>query len=197
MEWEDYLIEDSKILKNKFNIKDLNKLSKLENSIVVTKLAYLHDYGMDEEFDSNHLCKLHEFLFSDVYEFAGKYREVDMFKKYGGFTEYQLIDSEVERITNEYKNKEILVSSVFDIAKFLADYYYELIMIHPFREGNGRTIREFIRQFTSYKFPGYTIDFTKMNKNNLLLGVVDRETYPLLLAFEINNTLTYNNTKKM
>lgn len=70
-------------------------------------------------------------------------------------------------------------------------------MIHPFREGNGRTIREFMRQFTSYKFPGYTIDFTKMNKKNLLLGVVERNNYPLLLAFEINNTLTYNNTKRM
>ena len=46
-----------------------DKLSKLENSIVVTKLAYLHDYGMDGEFDSNHLCKLHEFLFKDIYDF--------------------------------------------------------------------------------------------------------------------------------
>lgn len=197
MEWEDYLIEGTDILKNKFNIVDFDKLSKIENSIVVTKLAYLYDYGMNGEFDSKHLIELHKFLFDDIYEFAGLYRKIDMFKKYSGFIEHQLIEGEVERITNEYKNKEVLVSSTFDIAKFLGDYYYDLIMIHPFREGNGRTIREFIRQFTSYKFPGYTIDFTKMNKKNLLLGVVERNNYPLLLAFEINNTLTYKNIKKM
>lgn len=125
MEWEDYLIEGTDILKNKFNIIDFDKLSKIENGIVVTKLAYLHDYGMEGEFDSNHLIELHKFLFRDIYEFAGKYREVDMFKKYSGFIEYQLIESEIERVTNEYKNKEVLVSSVFDIARFLGDYYYD------------------------------------------------------------------------
>lgn len=65
-----------------------------------------------------------------------------------------------------------------------------MIRIHPFREGNGRTIREFLREFTSYKFPDYQLDLSKIDKKNFLIGVVDHDTYPSLLIYEIYNALT-------
>ena len=77
----------------------------------------------------------------------------------------------------------------FEIARFLGDFYYNLILIHPFREGNGRTIREFLREFVMYKFPDYKLEYSRINSQNFLLGITERETYPLLLAYEINNAL--------
>ena len=46
-------------------------------------------------------------------------------------------------------SKEVNENNKFEVARYISDLYISLINIHPFREGNGRTIREFIREFTS------------------------------------------------
>ena len=163
MNWEDYLMEETNVLKNKFGVKNQEELSKLEIALVLPKMSYVHDYGYEGDFDSEHLCGLHHFLFSDLYDFAGKYREVALFGEYSGFLEPELIPGELEKVMQFFKNYDFQ-GSKFEMAMFLAEYYYRLIMIHPFREGNGRTIREFIRQFISYKFPEYSIDLQKIDK---------------------------------
>lgn len=93
------------------------------------------------------------------------------------------------------KNIEVNTNNQFEIAKFLGDFYYNLILIHPFREGNGRSIREFLREFVIYKFKDYELDYSKIDGNNFLLGITEHDTYPLLLAFEINNALVKTNIK--
>ena len=90
---------------------------------------------------------------------------------------------------DKVKNTNIDNKSLFEIASFFGKFYYDLIMIHPFREGNGRVIREFLREFVAYKLPGFKLDFTKINKDNFLLGVTEYQSYPSLLAFEIYNSL--------
>lgn len=196
--WEDYLIEGKNILKNKLNIKDLDELIQKENEIVLKKLTTLIYYGgMLGSFDSQHLRDIHRFLFEDIYDFAGEYREVQIFKKHPKFLEPEKIPNAVDELLEYANNLEISFNSTFEIAKFLGDLYYKLILIHPFREGNGRTIREFLREFVSYKFPDYWLDLTKINRENFLLGIIERDTYPSLLAFEINNALTKKETKKI
>lgn len=187
-EWEDYIIDGTKTLKNNFNITSSEELKKLEKEIVVSKLSYLYINGMPGNFDIKHLCDLHQFLFGDIYPFAGKYREVDMYK-ITGFEHWEEINHKLEEFFEKMNNREVNESNKFEIAKYLADYYYELIGIHPFREGNGRTTREFLRQFTSHRFPMYELDYTKIDKKNFQIGVVAFDRYPLLLAYEIYNAL--------
>lgn len=197
MNWEDYLIEGSSVLKNKLGITNQEELNKQENMIVVCKLLELYLTEINGNYDSKHLCDIHRYLFKDIYDFAGSYRCVYMYKKYGGFLEPNKIKDELERIMSEARNKVIDSDNKFEIAKFIGKYYYDLIMIHPFREGNGRTIREFIRQFVIYKFPDYVLDMEKLDKKNMLLGIVEIETYPLLLAYEFYNALTLKKEKVM
>ena len=195
MKWEDYLIEGTDVLKNKLNIKDGNELYKKEKEFVLERLSALYLYGMIGEFNSNHLKAIHWYLFSPLYYFAGEYRQVDLFKEHSSFLNYQEIENELNKVLNEANNKEINDNNLFDIAKFIGDLYYNLIRILPFREGNGRSIREFIRQFTSYKFPNLSLNYNKIDKKNFLLGVTEHDTYPLLLAYEIYNALEKDKVK--
>ena len=187
--WEDYLIPGTEVLKNKYNISDMDGLYKLEKQIVLERLSVLILYGINGEFDVKHLKAIHWYLFSPIYDFAGEFREVNIFKEHSSFLEYESIPKKLETVLLEAKEKEINSNNLFEVAKFLGELYYSLIKIHPFREGNGRSIREYLREFTEYKFPNLSLNYDKINKQNFLLGITERDTYPLLLAYEIYNAL--------
>lgn len=191
--WEDYFIENTEVFKNKLGITNEKELDDYEKKMVVSKLSYLYIYPINGNFDAEHLCEIHKFLFGDLYEFAGEYRTVDVCKidalKKTVFLPYQEIESELTKLFQEMNSKEFELEEKFEIAKYIGDYYYRLIEIHPFREGNGRTTREFIRELVMHKFPKYELDYTKIDKNNFFIGVVNHELYPTLLAYEIYNGL--------
>lgn len=94
------------------------------------------------KFDVTYILKIHKMALGHLYSFAGKYRDVNMSK--GGFPfaaarflpqTMETFDSEIlSTLPNKYENKEDLI---FDIARV----HGELLFIHPFREGNGRTAR--------------------------------------------------------
>lgn len=192
--WDDYVYSNG-VLKNKFGITVQDELTNVENKIVVYRLAQLisKEVTIDGNFNSKYLQNIHYFLFKDLYDFAGLYREVDIFKT-TGFLNYEKIPEELENlITN--MNQIQVINSKFMIADYLANYYYKLIEIHPFREGNGRSIREFIRELTSYKFPEYELDYSLVDKRNFLDGVIYHSSYPSLLTGEIYNALTEVKTK--
>ncbi|MBQ8891749.1 MAG: Fic family protein [Bacilli bacterium] len=194
--WEDYVLENG-VLKNKLGITDHDKLHILEETIVTEKLALLIIDSYVGKFDSKHLRAIHKFLFEEIYDFAGSYREVDIFKKYTQFENPELISEHLDNLLNRVNEQAKLINhdNQFSVARFLGELYYELIMIHPFREGNGRAIREFIREFVTCKFPEYTLEYSKIDKNNFLLGITEINYYPLLLAYEFNNGLTKVNAK--
>ena len=189
MKWEDYLASNSDVLRNKFNISNLDELYKIEKEIVLERLSTLILYGLNGEFDADHLKAIHWYLFSPIYDFAGEYRQVNVFKEHSSFLGYECIKSELDKVLIEAKEKEINDNNLFEVARFLGDFYYNLIYIHPFREGNGRSIREYLREFVEYKFPNILINYNKVDKRNFLLGVTERDTYPLLLAYEFYNAL--------
>ena len=99
---------------------------------------------------------------------------------------HELIKEELPKVIKKYNDLEVNTSNKFEIARILGEFYRELIYIHPFREGNGRSIREFLRKFAEYKF-NYHLDYSKMDKKNLLLGLTEDDRYPLLIAFEFYN----------
>lgn len=190
-QWEDYLIPGTQVLKNRLGLTDHDALVKAENENVLQKLSDLYLSGMDGDFSVSHLCEINLFLFGDIYEFAGKFREVDVFKK-TGFEHYKNIPQKLDELFHQMKYRNINTTNKFEIAQYIADFYYGIISIHPFREGNGRTAREFIRQLVLTMFPEYELDYTKVNKDNFLIGVIDHSQYPSLLAYEIYNALVPN-----
>lgn len=190
-QWEDYLLPGTQVLKNKLGIDEQEKLTIAENEIVLQKLSEYYLHSVEGNFDVAHLCEINFFLFGNIYEFAGQFREVDM-RKETKFEHYKNIPQKLEELFQRMNAISANLKSKFEIAKYLADFYYGIISIHPFREGNGRTTREFIRQLVLSMFPEYELDYTKVNKDNFLVGVINHDNYPSLLAYEIYNALVPN-----
>ena len=142
-----YCYEGTNTLVNKLNIKDSIALENYETSVVGLKLMALNKEGITGNFDVKHFISIHKFLFEDIYPFAGLFRTENIAKDYFQFAEWEYIESELTRLLNELKNENFLLGlSKDEMAKRLAYYWAELNVLHPFREGNGRTTREFLRQ---------------------------------------------------
>lgn len=190
IKWDEYLIEGTNTLKNKLNITDPDKLKEAESLIVRKKLAYLYLNPIEGDFDKNHLCTIHNFIFNEIYYFAGELRNCSMQKE----TMFMLPDDinknlelVLKQMNEDFDNNEI--NSVAEFAFKLAPHYYNLVYVHPFREGNGRCIRTFIRDFVIEKSKNklcgpLDLDYTKIDKENLLMGTSRRYIYPSMLEVE-------------
>ena len=142
-----YCYENSGILINKLDIRDYKQLEKYEAKITAAKSLGLRIKGITGDFDKKHYISIHKYLFEDIYPFAGEFREENIGKGEFRFASFEYIEPELDRLLNELKQENFLAGlSKQELAKRLAYYLSELNVLHPFREGNGRTNREFIRQ---------------------------------------------------
>lgn len=197
--WDEYFIEGTNVLKNKLGITNKEELSKNEKIITLKKLAYLEMFPIEGKFDSDHLRKIHYFLFNDIYYFAGEYRKCEMarFREFVNPDEIEVrLKNELDKMNKEVKN----ILSIDGYSYFLAEEYYELMVIHPFREGNGRSVREFLREFVLSKkeqLPfNVELDFTKINPDKFLIAVKDKYLYPSLLQMLFKNALVKADVKE-
>ena len=187
--WESYFIEGTTTLKNKFNLIDKNKLSKLERRITLEKLTLLYLEPIKGNFNAEHLKQIHTYLFNDIYYFAGQYRNVNMTTYDMAFFEFhENLKYSIDYTLNQM-NEEIKHLSIYNYHEFLADFYYELIKAHPFREGNGRTIREFLREFVLENMQNYELDFEKFDRENMIEGLKKRIFNRYLLNNEFQKAL--------
>lgn len=141
-----YCYPDSNVLKNKLNIRDLRELKEVEEKFVAIKQLVLLQKPIPGRFTINHLLRIHRFLFEDVYPFAGHIRREQISKGETLFFPPDLIKRELRRVFVEIHETGMLQekkpqSQIQHLSHVMA----ELNIIHPFREGNGRSIREFIR----------------------------------------------------
>lgn len=167
-----YCYDNSNVLKNKLNIRNNEKLEEAERQIVLAKLYDLRQGKMQGQFDKAHIINIHKYLFSDIYYFAGEIRSENIAKDSFSFADFHYIDSELDRCLNELKNENLLQDLPKEqLAERLAYYQAELNVIHPFREGNGRTIREFIRELAW--FNGYELDYTQVEAADLLNASIE------------------------
>ena len=200
--WDSYLIPGTETLKNKLGIKNKEELKDLEKIIVRKKLAYLYLKPIQGNFDMEHLLKIHKFIFDEIYPFAGELRTCSM-QKNTVFCNPKHIEENLINALNELN--EEFQSEIYSTTEFafkLAKHYYNLIYIHPSREGNGRTIRTFIRYFVVEKskdlFCGpLDLDFTKIDKENLMMGTVNRYIYPSMIEVEFMKGLVPIEKNKM
>ncbi len=162
-----YCYKDSDVLVNKFDIHDNKKLEEIERKIVLAKLYELRQNHQIGNFDVAHFVGIHKFLFEDIYPFAGLFRNENIAKGNFSFAEWEYIEDQLKKLLDQLKEEIYLQNLDRDtFIKRLSYYMAELNVLHPFREGNGRTIREFIRQL-AYK-NGYVLNLKNINPKEML-----------------------------
>lgn len=162
-----YCYENSNVLINKLDIHDNILLKNAEAEVTIFKLKLLSEEGVTGRFTFTHLKNIHKFIFEDIYHFAGKYRTEQIGKSDTWFYPPNIIDESVKKLLNRLKSENNLRKlPEINFVERLSYYMAELNAIHPFREGNGRTIREFIRQLALYN--GYELDWSSCEKDDIL-----------------------------
>ena len=162
-----YCYKDTNILINKLNIMDAEKLEDIERKLVIVKLYELRQNKKIGNFDIEHFVSIHKFMFEDIYPFAGLFRNENIAKGNFSFAKWEFIEDELKRLLNDLKEENYLRGlNKEDLTKRLAYYMAELNVLHPFREGNGRTIREFIRQLAFKN--NYVLDLQNTESKNML-----------------------------
>lgn len=161
---DSYISQDSGVLYNRLEIDSEGELLEAEAEITAVESgAILFESDLTHvKFDSELLRKIHEQLFERIYEWAGQYRTIDMQKGAAYFAHASYISPQLEDLMRQLANEGYLQGlSKEDFTKGLAHYYSELNVIHPFREGNGRTIRLFLT-LLAYK-AGWTVAWDAMD----------------------------------
>ena len=161
-----YCYPNSRILRNKFDIRDLDELHDAERTLAKYRARELFEEPIAGGFDFRHLQDIHKYFFQDIYDWAGEVRTVDIAKG-DLFCRCFAIESEAERIFGELKSEKYLNGlNVAEFGKRLAYYFAEINALHPFREGNGRTQREFIRQLAYQS--NYYLSFVGASKERMI-----------------------------
>lgn len=122
------------ILKNKLNITDQIELAKAEEKISKQKAKQLLDSGDINKVEVGTFAGLmfiHAYLFEDIYDFAGKIRDVNIAKGNFRFVPLMYLQESLTHI-------DTMPQTTFDE---IIEKYVEMNVAHPFREGNGRATR--------------------------------------------------------
>ena len=146
-----HLIEDQyesgsgkRVLKNLLGIKskrEIDRIETLEQFRALEKFTRIFDHKY--RFTVKDICKMHKIWLGNIYEWAGTYRRVNISK--GGFSFASA--QEIPKLMDEFEQKVLSIytpcrfKSKKEIASAMAIVHTELVLIHPFREGNGRVAR--------------------------------------------------------
>lgn len=166
-----YCYPDSSVLKNKLGITSYDKLREAETDFVSARLFELELNPIQGELDKKHLYEIHRYLFKDLYDFAGESRKEDIAKGQTRFCVWNYIEEQGQYIFDNIGKIDITENAgIGDKIDFLAYVMSELNILHPFREGNGRAIREFVREY-ALKL-NLKIGWNKVGKDRLLDAMV-------------------------
>ena len=151
-----YVYENSQVLKNKLNIRTQDELDDAEADFVSYRLKDLVVNPMPGEYNTEHFLKMHQYIFQDLYEWAGKPRIVAIYKEedvLGGMSiEYSDpfdIIKDIHFILSDMRNKTWKDMDRKRASVEFCDSLAKLWKIHPFREGNTRTTITFCCQYAS------------------------------------------------
>lgn len=182
-----YCYKGTKVLINKKDIMELSKLKEIEHGITAYKLSELclNNYPFRKTFDLNHYFSIHKYLFEDLYPFAGELRDENISKpnepyKKGvtPFCQVPFIKQYLIDTLNEMRNSVRDLKTREDLVQFLSKNYLTLNFIHPFREGNGRTLREYLREYVEI--------LNKILKTNYILDYnIDENTKESLVRSSV------------
>jgi len=141
-----YCYKDTGILINILNIRDAEELEEAEVAFTTERYrTYQSDINELTQLDFSHLKSLHSYLFQDLYSWAGKVREIDIAKGSTRFCTFSRIEPEAEKLFKIIPTLSSIASTE-ELIENLASLFCELNLLHPFREGNGRTLRFFFEE---------------------------------------------------
>lgn len=162
-----YYYKDTEVLINKLDIRDNNLLREADAAFSAQRLVELQAQPITGNFDLEHLKDIHRYIFKDIYRFAGKIREEDISKGHTRFSNCFYIRDNANKIFSELAGENFLQRYSLKIFCSRVSYYMaELNILHPFREGNGRAIRELVRCLALKC--GYEINWKAINQKELL-----------------------------
>lgn len=179
---------NSDVLINKYNIRDKDLLEKFEIQKVTVKLLGL-DVRKDRiecTYDMMHLINVHRYLFGDIYEWAGTFRNENLYKSErvlsGGsaeYADYHEIEIKLKKLLKRYK--EFSWKEVSDLENVVSEFLLELWTIHPFREGNTRTCITFLWHYLSGKGVDFRVELLRKNpmyvRDSLVMANYERKEY--------------------
>lgn len=167
-----YCYPGTDVLINKENIRDPWQLIEYEADITMLRQYELEsEHVVKGKFGISHFKRIHHYIFQDVYPFTGKFRTEPISKGNTLFCNYLFIEDNLKSIFNELQKDSYLRSlTPKDFSAKAAYYMSEINMIHPFREGNGRCIREFMRQLALSS--GYNIEWSLIEQKVLFEATV-------------------------
>lgn len=153
---------NSSVFINKLQIKNASKLrvKEAEFTTVRSLEIYLAPTIMGNSFDLNYLCAIHNYLFQDIYEWAGLLRSYDIVKEGSVFTpahELSLYEQDVFQKAIELSSRLDKIPRP-DFIQQITQIFSLLNKYHPFPDGNGRSQRVFITLLIAKC--GYQIDFS-------------------------------------
>ena len=163
--------QDTTVLINKFDIRDEEKLNEVESVLASARYAEWLNTPQLSSFDFEHYKAIHKYLFSDLYDWAGQIRTVNISKKGTKFTSAEDIETQAALIFKRLKNCNYFKGLAHnEFANEIVDFYCITNALHPFREGNGRTQRVFITQLI--RNAGYDINFADMDTELLMIATI-------------------------
>lgn len=170
------------MLENKLGITDEVELSKEEERITKIKAIELFDKNVIDKFEVgtfSGLSSIHDYLFSDIYEFAGKIRKDNIVKGNFRFASVMYLEDVLSKIDE-------MPQDTFDE---IIKKYVEMNIAHPFREGNGRSTRIWLNMILKKKL-GKVVDWSKVNKEEYLLAMERSPIKDLEIKVLLESALT-------
>jgi cell filamentation protein len=163
--------DDSYLLKENIlqidNVVDLQKAE--QYTFLVRALEVSQGKFQIPSFNLAGLQALHAYLFQDIYTFAGEIRSVQLTKGQTRFCQVLYIASEAERLFAEMQKEGEWPTKEYAALR-LAYFKAELNMLHPFREGNGRSIRIFVHAYAQSK--GYEWHYEHLQQDTYLRAMI-------------------------
>ena len=178
-------------LQNKLGLTNEAELARAEEKISKTKALELYDTGLLDTFEVGTfagLAKIHQYLFEDIYEFAGQMRTVNIAKGNFRFAPVMYLKAALDSI-------DAMPQGTFDE---IIEKYVEMNVAHPFREGNGRSTRIWLDCIFKKELD-QVVDWSRVDKEDYLLAmerspVKDVEIKALLkaaLTEKVNDRIVY------
>lgn len=167
-EWDrEYCYPNSNVLINKLNIQDADALHTAEREITSLRLAAAKMQPIKGKFDMRHLQGIHAYLFGDIYNWAGKLRHVNIAKG-NQFCLAMNLDIYGYNLFKKLEQEHYLIDAGENVPHRLAYYLSEINVLHPFREGNGRTQRLFIEYLAAVA--GFRVDFSQTSAEEMIIA---------------------------
>ena len=158
---------EEEILPNLLNSNSLREIQEAEfEGFLYAELLLTTQLTDKTKFDVDYIKNIHFLALKDVYAFAGNFRTVNISKQGFMFPTARFLDQSMQEFQTEILNKLLNEYVKLDSGLFIEDLarvHAELLYIHPFREGNGRTARVLLNLMLR-KNGWEPLDFSKMNE---------------------------------